>query len=46
MAQAPESAPVIEVGSGGRTVTVDLDAEFPHILVNASTERVRTAASR
>ncbi|MEW2223414.1 pRL2-11 [Streptomyces sp. NPDC006990] len=35
--KAPESAPVIGVGAGGREVSVDLDAESPHILVNAST---------
>ncbi|MFI2209832.1 hypothetical protein [Streptomyces sp. NPDC020141] len=36
--KAAESAPVIGVGigSGGRVVSVDLDAEFPHIPVNAS----------
>ncbi|MGK5546682.1 pRL2-11 [Streptomyces sp. URMC 127] len=37
VAKAPESAPVIGIGAGGRTVSVDLDAESPHILVNAST---------
>ncbi|MFI0264974.1 helicase HerA domain-containing protein [Streptomyces sp. NPDC017056] len=37
VAKAKESAPVIGVGSGGRAVCVDLDAESPHILVNAST---------
>ncbi|MGW3060668.1 pRL2-11 [Streptomyces goshikiensis] len=36
-AAAKESAPVIGIGSAGRIVTVDLDAESPHILVNAST---------
>ncbi|WKU42594.1 hypothetical protein Q3V23_00055 [Streptomyces sp. VNUA116] len=35
--KAPESAPVIGIGSGGKAVAVDLDAESPHILVNAST---------
>ncbi|MCX4429420.1 hypothetical protein [Streptomyces mirabilis] len=35
--KAPESAPVIGIGTSGRTVSVDLDAESPHILVNAST---------
>ncbi|MFD3663135.1 hypothetical protein ACFWVF_21485 [Streptomyces sp. NPDC058659] len=37
VAKAPESAPVIGIGAGGRGVSVDLDAESPHILVNAST---------
>ncbi|MFF3019756.1 pRL2-11 [Streptomyces sp. NPDC057939] len=37
VAAAKESAPVIGIGSAGRVVTVDLDAESPHILVNAST---------
>ncbi|QKZ18586.1 pRL2-11 [Streptomyces chartreusis] len=37
VAKAPESAPVIGIGTSGRTVSVDLDAESPHILVNAST---------
>ncbi|UQI45999.1 hypothetical protein M1P56_17405 [Streptomyces sp. HU2014] len=36
VANAPESAPVIGIGAGGRAVSVDLDAESPHILVNAS----------
>ncbi|WP_217243175.1 helicase HerA domain-containing protein [Streptomyces sp. AC555_RSS877] len=37
VAKAPESAPVIKIGTGSRVVSVDLDAESPHILVNAST---------
>lgn len=37
VAKAPESAPVIGIGTGSRVVSVDLDAESPHILVNAST---------
>lgn len=37
VAAAKESAPVIGIGSAGRIVTVDLDEESPHILVNAST---------
>ncbi|MFH9426271.1 pRL2-11 [Streptomyces sp. NPDC017529] len=37
VAKAKESAPVIGVGSGGRAVSVDLDDQSPHILVNAST---------
>ena len=35
--RAPESAPVIGIGTGSHVVSVDLDAESPHILVNAST---------
>ncbi|MFJ3728496.1 pRL2-11 [Streptomyces sp. NPDC090045] len=35
--KAKESAPIIGIGAGGRIVSVDLDAESPHILVNAST---------
>ncbi|MEV6408645.1 DUF87 domain-containing protein [Streptomyces bobili] len=35
--KAPESAPVIGIGAGNRIVSVDLDADSPHILVNAST---------
>ncbi|MFI2361096.1 helicase HerA domain-containing protein [Streptomyces anulatus] len=37
VAKANESAPIIGFGAGGRIVSVDLDAESPHILVNAST---------
>ncbi|MFD9283640.1 pRL2-11 [Streptomyces mirabilis] len=37
VAKAPESAPVIGIGTSGRVVSVDLDADSPHILVNAST---------
>ncbi|MGW5609477.1 helicase HerA domain-containing protein [Streptomyces sp. NPDC003753] len=37
VAKAPESAPLIGIGTGGKTVSVDLDADSPHILVNAST---------
>ncbi|MEU3620329.1 hypothetical protein ABZ725_49930 [Streptomyces sp. NPDC006872] len=37
VANAPESAPVIGIGTSGRVVSVDLDAESPHILVDAST---------
>lgn len=37
VAKAPESAPLIGIGTSGKTVAVDLDAESPHILVNAST---------
>jgi Helicase HerA, central domain len=34
---APESAPLIGLAAGDRTVAVDLDAESPHVLVSAST---------
>ncbi|MFI7020945.1 helicase HerA domain-containing protein [Streptomyces sp. NPDC050164] len=37
MAKAPESAPLLGIGTGGKTVAVDLNVESPHILVNAST---------
>ncbi|MFD9435928.1 helicase HerA domain-containing protein [Streptomyces sp. NPDC060002] len=37
VAKAKESAPIIGIGSAGRIVSVDLDADSPHILVNAST---------
>lgn len=37
VAAAKESAPIIGIGSAGRIISVDLDAESPHILVNAST---------
>ncbi|MYY04740.1 MULTISPECIES: DUF87 domain-containing protein [unclassified Streptomyces] len=37
VAKAKESAPIIGFGAGGQIVSVDLDAESPHILVNAST---------
>ncbi|MGW1793630.1 hypothetical protein ACWCO0_23075 [Streptomyces tubercidicus] len=37
VAKAKETAPIIGFGAGGRIVSVDLDAESPHILVNAST---------
>ncbi|WP_204328291.1 pRL2-11 [Streptomyces aureoverticillatus] len=36
VANAPESAPVIGIGAG-EAISVDLDSESPHILVNAST---------
>ncbi|MFF9901530.1 helicase HerA domain-containing protein [Streptomyces longispororuber] len=37
VAKAKESAPIIGIGAGGQIVSVDLDAQSPHILVNAST---------
>ncbi|WP_069772168.1 helicase HerA domain-containing protein [Streptomyces sp. LUP30] len=37
VAKAKESAPVIGVGSGGRAVCVDLDADSPHVLISAGT---------
>ncbi|MGZ0200608.1 pRL2-11 [Streptomyces sp. RM1] len=46
VAAAKESAPVIGIGSAGRIVTVDLDAESPHILVNASTGGGKSATLR
>nr|WP_205574241.1 pRL2-11 [Streptomyces scabiei] len=46
VAKAPESAPVIGLGSAGRIVSVDLDADSPHILVNASTGGGKSATLR
>ncbi|MFF8717359.1 pRL2-11 [Streptomyces sp. NPDC015184] len=46
VAAAKESAPVIGIGSAGRTVTVDLDDQSPHILVNASTGGGKSATLR
>ncbi|WP_424893238.1 pRL2-11 [Streptomyces sp. XH2] len=46
VAKAPESAPIIGLGSGGRIVSVDLDADSPHILVNASTGGGKSATLR
>ncbi|RKN53597.1 pRL2-11, partial [Streptomyces klenkii] len=37
VAKAPESAPVIGLSHRGTVVSVDLDAESPHVLVSAST---------
>ncbi|RSO09660.1 hypothetical protein DMH18_16070 [Streptomyces sp. WAC 06783] len=37
VANAPESAPIIGIGSGGRIISIDLDADSPRILANAST---------
>lgn len=37
MAKAKESAPVIGVGSGGKAVSVDLDADSPHVVISAGT---------
>ncbi|MEU0942319.1 pRL2-11 [Streptomyces canus] len=37
VAKAKESAPVIGVGSGGKAVSVDLDADSPHVLISAGT---------
>lgn len=36
MVKAPESAPVIGLGRNGRVVSVDLDAESPHMLASMS----------
>ncbi|WP_333745745.1 pRL2-11 [Streptomyces sp. IBSBF 2950] len=44
--KAPESAPIIGLGSAGRIVSVDLDADSPHILVNASTGGGKSATLR
>jgi hypothetical protein len=44
--KAPESAPIIGLGSGNRIVSVDLDADSPHILVNASTGGGKSATLR
>jgi DNA helicase HerA-like ATPase len=46
VAKAPESAPIIGLGSGNRIVSVDLDADSPHILVNASTGGGKSATLR
>lgn len=46
VAKAPESAPIIGLGSAGRIVSVDLDADSPHILVNASTGGGKSATLR
>ncbi|WP_367141233.1 MULTISPECIES: helicase HerA domain-containing protein [Streptomyces] len=37
VARMPESAPLIGLGSSGKRVSVDLDAESPHVLVSAGT---------
>ncbi|MFJ8854955.1 hypothetical protein [Streptomyces sp. NPDC102437] len=37
VAKAKESAPIIRIGAGGQIVSVDLDADSPHILVHHST---------
>ncbi|WP_435972243.1 hypothetical protein [Streptomyces sp. Qhu_M48] len=33
----PESAPLIGLGAAGKTVSVDLDHDSPHVLINAGT---------
>lgn len=43
---APESAPLIGVGPQGIRVSVDLDAESPHILVSASTGGGKSVITR
>ncbi|MEU7261922.1 hypothetical protein AB0B21_39945 [Streptomyces rimosus] len=35
VANAPESAPITGIGSGGRIISIDLDADSPRILANA-----------
>lgn len=37
MSHAPESAPILGVDGTGAPVSVDLDSDSPHVLVNAST---------
>ncbi|MGK5543373.1 helicase HerA domain-containing protein [Streptomyces sp. URMC 127] len=37
LARMPEPAPLIGLGSSGKRVSVDLDAESPHVLVSAGT---------
>lgn len=44
--QAAESAPLIGIGPKGRQVSVDLDAESPHILVSASTGGGKSVITR
>lgn len=44
--KAPESAPLIGVGPQNRQVSVDLDAESPHILVSASTGGGKSTITR
>lgn len=43
---ADESAPLIGIGPQGRQVSVDLDAESPHILVSASTGGGKSVITR
>lgn len=44
--KAAESAPLIGIGPRGRKVTVDLDAESPHVLVNAGTGGGKSSITR
>ncbi|MFC7796204.1 helicase HerA domain-containing protein [Streptomyces cinereoruber] len=37
LAKMPESAPLIGFGAGGTKVSVDLDADSPHVLISAGT---------
>ncbi|MEW1724732.1 DUF87 domain-containing protein [Streptomyces sp. NPDC093109] len=37
LAKMPESAPLIGLGAGKRKVSVDLDADSPHVLISAGT---------
>ncbi|MGW9452463.1 pRL2-11 [Streptomyces sp. NPDC055632] len=37
LASMPESAPLIGLGAGGKTVSVDLDHDSPHVLISAGT---------
>jgi hypothetical protein len=43
---AEESAPLIGIGPQGRQVSVDLDAESPHVLVSASTGGGKSVITR
>jgi hypothetical protein len=45
VAKASESAPIFGLGPAGRIVSVALDADSPHILVNASTGGGKSASS-
>lgn len=43
---SPESAPLMGIGPKGAQVSVDLDSESPHILVNASTGGGKSVITR
>ncbi|MYS42346.1 hypothetical protein GTY23_40860 [Streptomyces sp. SID5998] len=46
VAAAKEFAPITEIGSAGRVVSVNLDAESPCVLVNASTRGGKSVTLR
>ncbi len=46
MAQVPESTIFLGVDGSGQPITVDLDSESPHILVNASTGGGKSVTAR